>query len=107
MIDDEDEDDDEDKVIAIKTPSRPSSSALNGAANAAIKPSMEIHISGESVQERPVQAPFDETEGESSESGAGTGSGSSWTSALRVIITDPLYKEFNMLAEKKNAWQKV
>ena len=49
MIDDEDEDDDDDEVIAIKTPSRPSSSALNGAADAAIKPSMEIHIPGKSA----------------------------------------------------------
>ena len=80
---DEDEDEDEDEVIEIKTPSRrSSSSSLNDAADAALRPSTDIHISEEFVQEQlgqkpPVHAPHDETEGESSESGTGTGSGSS------------------------------
>jgi pre-mRNA-processing factor 40 len=30
-----------------------------------------------------------------------------WEQTMRTIITDPLYKALNTLAEKKNAWQKV
>ena len=30
-----------------------------------------------------------------------------WDQTMRAIITDPLYKALNTLAEKKNAWQKV
>ena len=68
MNDDEDEDDDQDEVIEIKTPSRPSSSSsLDDAADAALRPSTEIHISDKFIQERlgqkrPVQSPHDETE---------------------------------------------
>ena len=53
MNDDEDEDDDQDEVIEIKTPSRPSSSSsLDDAADAALRPSTEIHISDKFIQER-------------------------------------------------------
>lgn len=31
----------------------------------------------------------------------------SWDQTMRAIITDPLYKALNTLAEKKAAWQKV
>ena len=31
----------------------------------------------------------------------------SWDQTMRSIITDPLYKALNTLAEKKEAWQKV
>ncbi len=30
-----------------------------------------------------------------------------WDVTMRKIITDPLYKALNTLAEKKNAWAKV
>ena len=30
-----------------------------------------------------------------------------WDQTMRAIITDPLYKALNTLAEKKAAWQKV
>ena len=30
-----------------------------------------------------------------------------WDQTMRAIITDPLYKALNTLAEKKNAWQKA
>ena len=30
-----------------------------------------------------------------------------WDQTMRAIITDPLYKALNSLAEKKNCWQKV
>ena len=30
-----------------------------------------------------------------------------WDQTMRAIITDPLYKALNTLAEKKNTWQKV
>jgi pre-mRNA-processing factor 40 len=30
-----------------------------------------------------------------------------WDQTMRAIITDPLYKALNSLAEKKTAWQKV
>jgi pre-mRNA-processing factor 40 len=30
-----------------------------------------------------------------------------WDQTMRTIITDPLYKALNTLAEKKAAWQKV
>ena len=78
---DEDEDDSEDELIEIKTPSRRSSSSLNGAADAALKPRMEIHVSDEFVQEQlgqkpPVRAAHEEIESESSESGASSGLGS-------------------------------
>ena len=88
-IENSDVDDDEDDVVEIKTPSRrSSSSSLNGAADAALKLSTEIHISDEFVQEQPgqkppVQVPHDETKGESSEPGAGKGTGLSSAAAGR------------------------
>lgn len=30
-----------------------------------------------------------------------------WDHTMRAIVTDPLYKSFSSLAEKKAAWQKV
>ena len=30
-----------------------------------------------------------------------------WDQTMRAIITDPLYKALNSLAEKKATWQKV
>jgi len=30
-----------------------------------------------------------------------------WDQTMRAVITDPLYKSFNSLAEKKACWQKV
>lgn len=30
-----------------------------------------------------------------------------WDQTMRAVITDPLYKALNTLAEKKAAWQKV
>ena len=38
---------------------------------------------------------------------AGVDASWSWDQTMRTIITDPLYKSLNTLAEKKNAWQKV
>lgn len=32
---------------------------------------------------------------------------SSWEDSIRAIITDPLYKSFNSMAERKESWQKV
>ena len=98
-IENGDVDDDEDEVVEIKTPSPPSSSSsLNGAADAALKMSTEIHISDEFVQEQPgqkppVQVPHDET--------------GAWPTALHAIIVDPLYRALNTLAEKEDAWKKV
>ncbi|KDQ61667.1 hypothetical protein JAAARDRAFT_172033 [Jaapia argillacea MUCL 33604] len=37
---------------------------------------------------------------------AGVDAGWSWDQTMRAIITDPLYKALNTLAEKKAAWQK-
>ena len=52
------EDDDEDEVIETKTPLRRlSSSSLNSAADAALRPSTEIRISTEFVQEQLSQKP--------------------------------------------------
>ena len=96
-VDDDEDDEDE------ETPSCPlSSSSLNGAADAALRPSTEIHISTKFVQEQlrqkpPVQAPHDD----------GLELSGARPTALRAIITDPLYKALNTLTEKKNTWQKV
>lgn len=30
-----------------------------------------------------------------------------WENTIRAIITDPLYKSFNSMAERKESWQKV
>jgi hypothetical protein len=30
-----------------------------------------------------------------------------WDNAIRALITDPLYKSFNSMAERKDSWQKV
>jgi pre-mRNA-processing factor 40 len=38
---------------------------------------------------------------------AGVDANWTWDMTMRAIITDPLYKSLNSLAEKKNAWQKV
>lgn len=38
---------------------------------------------------------------------AGVDADWSWDQTMRAIITDPLYKALNTLAEKKTAWQKV
>jgi pre-mRNA-processing factor 40 len=38
---------------------------------------------------------------------AGVDNGWTWEQTMRTIITDPLYKALNTLAEKKAAWQKV
>lgn len=38
---------------------------------------------------------------------AGVDSTWTWDQTMRAIITDPLYKALNSLAEKKAAWQKV
>lgn len=38
---------------------------------------------------------------------AGVDADWSWDQTMRAIITDPLYKALNTLAEKKVAWQKV
>lgn len=38
---------------------------------------------------------------------AGVDANWTWDQTMRAIITDPLYKALNTLAEKKNAWQKV
>ena len=92
-----------DEVIESKISSRRLSSfSLNGAADAALRPSTEIHISTKFVQEQlrqkpPVQAPHDD----------GLELSGARPTALRAIITDPLYKALNTLAEKKNTWQKV
>jgi FF domain len=32
---------------------------------------------------------------------------STWENTIRAIITDPLYKSFNSMAERKESWQKV
>ncbi|KAI5118008.1 hypothetical protein M0805_008107 [Coniferiporia weirii] len=37
---------------------------------------------------------------------AGVDAGWTWDQTMRAIITDPLYKSLNTLAEKKNCWQK-
>lgn len=37
----------------------------------------------------------------------GTTPESTWDNAIRAIITDPLYKAFNSMAERKESWQKV
>ena len=38
---------------------------------------------------------------------AGVDANWTWDQTMRAIITDPLYKALNNLAEKKAAWQKV
>lgn len=38
---------------------------------------------------------------------AGVDANWTWDQTMRAIITDPLYKALNTLAEKKTAWQKV
>jgi pre-mRNA-processing factor 40 len=38
---------------------------------------------------------------------AGVDANWTWHQTMRAIITDPLYKALNTLAEKKEAWQKV
>lgn len=38
---------------------------------------------------------------------AGVDANWTWDQTMRAIITDPLYKSLNSLAEKKAAWQKV
>lgn len=38
---------------------------------------------------------------------AGVDSTWTWEQTMRAIVTDPLYKSFNSLAERKAAWQKV
>lgn len=38
---------------------------------------------------------------------AGVDANWTWDQTMRSIITDPLYKALNTLAEKKSAWQKV
>ena len=38
---------------------------------------------------------------------AGIDANWTWDQTMRAIITDPLYKALNTLAEKKAAWQKV
>jgi pre-mRNA-processing factor 40 len=38
---------------------------------------------------------------------AGVDANWTWDQTMRAIITDPLYKALNTLAEKKAAWQKV
>lgn len=38
---------------------------------------------------------------------AGIDANWTWDQTMRAIITDPLYKALNTLAEKKTAWQKV
>jgi pre-mRNA-processing factor 40 len=38
---------------------------------------------------------------------AGIDANWTWDQTMRTIITDPLYKALNTLAEKKAAWQKV
>jgi len=38
---------------------------------------------------------------------AGVDASWTWDQTMRTIITDPLYKALNTLAEKKAAWQKV
>ena len=38
---------------------------------------------------------------------AGVDGNWTWDQTMRAIITDPLYKALNTLAEKKSAWQKV
>ena len=38
---------------------------------------------------------------------AGVDANWTWDQTMRAIITDPLYKALNTLAEKKSAWQKV
>ncbi len=38
---------------------------------------------------------------------AGVDGNWTWDQTMRAIITDPLYKALNTLAEKKAAWQKV
>jgi pre-mRNA-processing factor 40 len=38
---------------------------------------------------------------------AGVDANWTWDQTMRAIITDPLYKALNSLAEKKAAWQKV
>jgi pre-mRNA-processing factor 40 len=35
------------------------------------------------------------------------GPDSTWENTMRAIITDPLYKSFNTMAERKESWQKV
>ncbi|KAG8789631.1 hypothetical protein FRC15_006363 [Serendipita sp. 397] len=37
---------------------------------------------------------------------AGVGPDSVWEETIRAIITDPLYKSFNSMAERKESWQK-
>jgi pre-mRNA-processing factor 40 len=32
---------------------------------------------------------------------------STWEDTIRAIITDPLYRSFNSMAERKESWQKV
>ena len=32
---------------------------------------------------------------------------STWEDTIRTIITDPLYRAFNSMAERKESWQKV
>lgn len=38
---------------------------------------------------------------------AGVDANWTWDQTMRAIITDPLYKSLNTLAEKKRCWQKV
>lgn len=38
---------------------------------------------------------------------AGVDADWSWDQTMRAVITDPLYKALNTLAEKKAAWQKA
>jgi pre-mRNA-processing factor 40 len=38
---------------------------------------------------------------------AGVNADWTWDMTMRTIITDPLYKALNTLAQKKNCWQKV
>lgn len=38
---------------------------------------------------------------------AGIDASATWDQTMRAIVTDPLYRALNSLAEKKAAWQKV
>ena len=38
---------------------------------------------------------------------AGVDSSSTWDNTMRAIITDPLYKSYNSLGERKASWERV
>lgn len=108
--------------ITAPTPGTPASTTLaNGADGTIALPGSALPFSSGSVLPARPNLPDDPliphngfTTFEESEKAfmhllrkAGVDADWSWDQTMRAIITDPLYKALNTLAEKKAAWQKV